>query len=311
MDELIKIIGSLISIAAGVTGLFIKVIPWIRKKQDQYSLEKRFGAELYSKSEIENALKYYIEPYCQTLDPSGGEEPRHILGTKQNIFDVLDEALTHTSEYRYIILLADSGMGKTTFLLNYYVRHLKLRRNKFKIEVIPLGIPDVEDRIEKIQNHKDTVLFLDAFDEDTKAYNNHKQRLDDLVKLTRNFNRVLITCRTQFFSKDEEIPQETGIVIIGPRPAGTKAQHVFHKLYLSPFTDEQIRAYLKNRYSLLHIKIRKKAYNYVKKIHHLCVRPMLLAYLPNLLDIKRKIFYSYELYEEMIEAWLIREEGII
>jgi hypothetical protein len=48
----------------------------------------------------------------------------------------------------------------------------------------------------------------------------------------------------------------------------------------------------------------------VKKIEHLSARPMLLAHIRDLLKSKREFKYSFELYEEMVEAWLIREEGI-
>ncbi|MBC6951009.1 hypothetical protein DWB58_24030 [candidate division KSB1 bacterium] len=209
-----------------------------------------------------------------------------------------------------MILLADSGMGKTSFLLNYYARHLRQRRKKFDLALVPLGIPDADARIKEIANKNNTVLFLDALDEDTLAIVDHVARLRDILALTRDFSRVLITCRTQFFPKEEEIPSETGIVKIGPKAAGEKAQYVFHKLYLSPFTDEQVQAYLKRRYPFAQRR-RRLAQDMVQKIPNLSVRPMLLSHIDDLVRANREIKYSFELYEDMVEAWLVREEGIV
>ena len=295
----------------GLLTLFLtKFIPWCRTKRNNRSLAKRFGAELYPRGVIEQATKYYIEPFCQSVDPAGGEESRLVYSIREKIFSAIDHALYHPTEYRYLILLADSGMGKTSFLLNYYVRNLRRFRRKHKLELLPLGIPDVEERIQKIKDKKDKVLFLDALDEDTLAIVDHVERLATLMQLTREFQKIVLTCRTQFFPKDEEIPRETGIVKIGPKSAGEAGEYVFYKLYLAPFTDDQVKAYLKKRYSLWKRRTRQKAAAMVKKIAHLSARPMLLAHIDDLLKTERTFNYSFELYEEMVEAWLIREEGI-
>ncbi len=315
--EWLPLLGTAIGIIGGLAGLatafFTKVLPWWRTKRDRRSLEKHFGADLYPAAIIERSTQYYIQPYCRSLDPAGAEEPRLVYGAKENLFDAVDSMLANPTEYRYLILLADSGMGKTSFVLNYYARHLRLRRRKFELALVPLGIPEVDKRIEEIkQRHapKNTVLLLDALDEDTLAIVDHAARLRDLLDLTRDFHKVLLTCRTQFFPKEEEIPQETGIVRLGPRAAGVQAQHAFHKLYLMPFTDEQVQAYLKRRYSFFKKKKRALAQEMVAKIPNLSVRPMLLAHIDDLVRKGRVITHTFELYEEMIAAWLVREEGI-
>ncbi|MDZ7289393.1 MAG: hypothetical protein ONB44_11190 [candidate division KSB1 bacterium] len=69
------------------------------------------------------------------------------------------------------------------------------------MQVIPLGIKDADERIKAVAAKSDTVLFLDALDEDTLAIVDHRQRVLDLCDMTREFRRVLITCRTQFFPR--------------------------------------------------------------------------------------------------------------
>src|SRR6185295_16571387 len=106
-------------------------------------------------------------------------------------------------------------------------------------------------------------------DEDTLANVDHIVRVRDLLELTRDFSRVVITCRSQFFPKDEEIPKETGILKVGSRMAGESAEYIFHKLYLSPFTDEQVRGYLRRRYPVWRRRRRHAAFEMIRKIPNL------------------------------------------
>jgi hypothetical protein len=305
-------VASMIGVGVAVaTTLATKTYPWLKAKADRRSLQKRTGAELFPAASIERSIRYYITPYCQNVDPATGDEPGAIYSVKQDLFKALDDALSHPIEYKYLILLADSGMGKTSALINYYVRHLRRWRRKFEINLVPLNIPDADERIAAIPNKGSTVLFLDALDEDMLAIVDHVERIRLLLKLTREFGRVVMTCRTQFFPRDEEIPKETGILKIGDRLAGEKAEYIFHKLYLTPFTNSQVHKYLRRKYPLWRYLRRRKAKQMAQKIPSLTARPMLLAHIDDLVESNLKINYSFELYEEMIEAWLKREEGFI
>jgi hypothetical protein len=293
-----------------VTTLSTKTGPWLAAKLKTRSISRHLGPE-FTIAGIHRSVRYYIRALCQDLDPAGAEEPRLVYGVQEKLFDALDKALTHPTEHNFIFLLADSGMGKTSALINYYARHLRRFRKPFKLFLIPLGIPDADERIAKITDRAGSVLFLDALDEDTLAMVDHAERLRTLLSLTRDFERVLISCRTQFFSKDEEIPKETGKIKVGARAAGESAEYYFHKIYLSPFNDDQVTKYLKRRYPIWRYGRRRKAHAIVKKIPNLTVRPMLLAHVDDIVQSNRDIKYSYQLYEEMVEAWLEREQGFI
>jgi hypothetical protein len=211
-----------------------------------------------------------------------------------------------------MLLLADSGMGKTSFLLNYYARNQKKRKTlRRRIVVIPLGRPNVIKKIEGIEHKKDTVLMLDAFDEDTEAIRDHRFRLQQIMEVCADFSRVVLTCRTQFFSSDEEIPKETGVAIVSPRKAGQGRMYKFYKLYLSPFTDLQVKQYLRMRFSFWQYQNRKTALKIIDSIPELSVRPMLLAVVPDLVEKNHAVTDLYDLYEFMVESWLERESNWI
>lgn len=294
-------IGALAAVAAA----WFAYLPILQQRRTQRLLEKSFGSDLYSPETIERSTRYYIPPNCSSVDPAQEAEIRQVKVTKQKLFEMVDEHLAEDSANRHLLLLADSGMGKSSFVLNYYARNQQLRKRQ-RLAVVPLGIPDADEYITKIDNKRDTVIFLDAFDEDTKAIKDHRGRLLELMHACRQFKRVLITCRTQFFPRDEEIPRETGIARVGPRKAGEGATYEFWKLYLSPLSDEQVEAYLRKRYRWSRRK-RSLANVLVKKIPLLSVRPMLLAYIPDLLESGAKIEYAFQLYEVLVEKWLERE----
>ena len=244
-----------------LTAVLTRAYPWAIAKLDSRSLEKHLGTEVNA----ERSIRYYVRPSCQSLDPAGDDESRLVIGTQEQLFAKLDTILSSDSEFRYIILLADSGMGKSSALINYCARHLRKWRKPYKVELIPLGTSDADERIAKIENRRGTVLFLDAFDEDVLAIADHAERLRLLIKVTKDFRKVVITCRTQFFPKDDELPTRTGILKLGGRAAGEPAEVYFHKLYLSPFSDVEVDKYICRRYPWWRHRKRKLARNLVKK----------------------------------------------
>ena len=301
---------------AGITGLLFKfwpklIVRW-RERQRKFKLERRLNAVDYTEHDIERAVTFYITPECQVIDPSGAEDFRRIYPVRQNLFEVVDDLLNRIEEYKFSLILGDTGMGKTSFLLNYYARHWQdaHQRKRFSIMLIPLGAGNAEEKIAAVINKADTVLFLDALDEDALALANHKQRFHRLAEASSQFRRVLITCRTQFFSREDEIPTEAGVIKVGPIGPGDTREYKIHKLYISPFSEEQIRRYLWRRFPFWQPRKRRSAFALVKKIEDLPARPMLLAQIELILSLGEECKYSFQIYEQMVQSWLNREKGI-
>lgn len=198
-------------------------------------------------------------------------------------------------------------MGKSSFVLNYYAANrARWRRKRRRLAIVPLGHPDALDYIMKIDAKRETVLMLDAFDEDAAAIVDYRKRIEDLVRFCAPFQRLLITCRTQFFPRAVEIPHRAGFVY-EPRGVGNSGEYEFRKLYLMPFADSQITEYLRLRFRW-RLFARHRARVLVKRVPDLSARPMLLAHLPELIKSNLVPATAYELYNILVTQWLEREK---
>ncbi|MCG8344478.1 MAG: hypothetical protein MI685_04850 [Chlorobiales bacterium] len=306
----IALIISAIAVLVSIAAIFFNLLPFFQELRNKRILKNKLGLGPYNEATINNSTRYYIRPKCSNLDPASEEEPRlALIATRESLFNKVDDFLDKEGSKRHLIILADSGTGKTSFMLNYYAYNYKKRypKKRHNLALIPLGAKDSDGLIEKIEDKSETAIFLDAFDEDVKAVHDHKKRMSELFDLCREFKRVIITSRTQFFPKDEEIPKETGIMKIEPRKAGEIQAYELWKLYLSPFDDKEIKKYINKKFSLLSYKAKRKANEYLEKVPLLSVRPMLLAHISDIVTSNKAVEYTYELYEIMVEAWLERE----
>ncbi len=308
----IPVLVALLSAGIALFAAFPGWLQYRKQRRKEKLLEREFGAELYPTQVIQNSTRYYIPPDYTNIDPAHEAKMRQAVPAREPLFDKMDALLRDDVSDRHFLLLADSGMGKSSFVLNYYARNQELPEGKRRrIALVPLGIPNADEHIQKIPQQNKTILFLDAFDEDAKAIADHKQRLRDLMALCENFERVVLTCRTQFFPREEEIPKETGIARVGPRRAGEGRTYEFWKLYLAPFTDPQVESFIRKRWKLWQWRERGKTRELMQKAPLLSVRPMLMAYIPDLLKSQSQIQYSFQLYEILVEKWYERERGFV
>jgi len=288
---------------------------WVAKRQEKYAA--RDLHPFFSRGEIAQATKYYIPTQFQNVSPSEDEEPgrSYVAAARQPLIPLfLNKSFKDDSDHqKYYLILADSGMGKTTFMINLYLKYRSKRQfpwhpQKYQIKLFPLAHPETLDQIAKIPDNKknNCILLLDAFDEDNKAVVDYKSRLQEILDLTWEFREIVITCRTQFFPNSNSEPTETGLFKFGPKGG----QHHFQKLYLSVFSKKDIKKYLKKRYPHIYPFLTLKyikALSIVLKSPNLMMRPMLLSYIEDLISSERDFEYGFQIYETLIDQWLQRE----
>ncbi|MEZ4746605.1 MAG: DUF1566 domain-containing protein [Calditrichia bacterium] len=270
----------------------------------------------FSDEDFQNATKYYIKPHCQKIDPATIIDSQNAKIKRYDLFETINYLLEQPDKYKYIMIFGETGTGKTSFLLNFYYEYKSLKLFKrTRIKVIPMGfVKNLSDEINKIGNKSNTVLCLDALDEDTLMHdsadsNKYQERIWEICQQTYEFRNVIITCRSQFFPKDVITKLSTNINKPGSVGMGESGEYTFKKLYISYFNNSQIREYLKKRFPGDQEKFQKslnKANDLVGRIPELTMRPMILAYIDDLLN--KNIDYTYQIYESIVDAWINREK---
>lgn len=305
ITAIIIILGFLLSIFSVLWKGLSSLVLW----RNQRVLNKDLR-NFFMPTDVERATRYYISTQYQNVSPSEDEEPgrRYIAAAKNKLIPLfLQKAfLQGKDNNKYYLILADTGMGKTTFLINLYISYKNQWRifNKPRpdIKLIPLGSPDALAAIQRIENPQNTILLLDAFDEDVKALHHYKSRMEEILAVVKDFYEIVITCRTQFFPSQKEEPYETGHFTFGE-----SGEYKFQKLYISVFQDKDIKQYIHKRFPFYQWSNRRKAWRITKKSPNLVMRPMLLSHIEDLLDRPNEYEFSFEIYEQMVEKWIERE----
>ena len=283
-------------------------------------------APYYEKYRVKRATEYFISTNGQNISPTKEEEPaignKFITREKLIPFFINNVFRGKKESDKFYLILADSGMGKTTFLINLYIKYNSIFnfKSKHNIKILPFGEKDIIQRIKEIANNqnkaKDTILLLDAFDEykgllspenpdgltDDERF---RKQLDEIFDITRDFRNVIISSRTQYFPAQEENPYELNIPCFGK-----EGFYKLSKLYLSPFDEKDIKKYLNKKFGIFKIwnlKKKRKAKKITGDSHKLMVRPMLLSYIDYLVDDDSNYEKTVDIYDILIKKWIDRE----
>lgn len=321
--ELSVFLSGLISII-----LVISVTTLIKYMKKRYKDSKaaRDLAPYFDYIKVKASCDLFIPTKFQSQSPTREDEPQfnHKSVMKYLLIPFLIKTVFNekkTSDKFYLVL-GDSGMGKTTFMINLYIQYTSFFNfgKKYKIRLYPCGDDRILDQIKMVnpKEARDTILLLDAFDEDPKLLplaesdglsddQRFHRRLDEFIEIIRDFRKVVFTSRTQYFPGQEDEPYELKI-----RRFDEKGFHILTKLYLSPFDDKEIKRYLNKKYGVLkvwnHWK-KQTATAIVKNTFKLMARPMLLSYIDYLTDKQQVFKNSYEIYETLVAKWIEREAG--
>jgi sulfatase modifying factor 1 len=306
------------------TALFLAIcclmIYAIKKTFQHYRLthiaRKRLSHHFDYKKVIKEK-KYFIDTQYQKSSPGQQDEPNIPEERYKLIPHFLKKVFKDDGkDGKFYIILGDSGMGKSTFITYLYLQfHSLLRRRSYKMKLFKLTNNDCLDIVKQIpfEEARNTILLLDALDEDPhmiakkgqsieKAFN---KRVDVIIQNIRNFKKVIITCRTQYFPNQEERPYEIKV-----KRNDEQGYYTLNKLYISPFTDKEATAYLRKKYGILPFVNRnkkQKAAKILKRSSKLMTRPMLLSYIDFLCEENRAFETQHDIYETLIQKWLERE----
>jgi len=338
--ELAGVDKTLIPILSIVIVLFIiTIISSLRKKifQGLYEWHKiiKKAKDLkpeFEENDIKELSRIFIKTTGAEKSPNRYDNPEEVYKYTGKTYDLIDFMLQSFSEntenHKFYLVLADSGMGKTAFMVNLYLKNYSYRKllfgNRYTIKLLRFQSNNTEkpvDILERIKSMKcddipNTILLLDGLDEDPFIYSKDKSVSDEkafndrvahIAGETCNYKEVVITCRTQYFPQQEDDVYELNI-----KKTNGKGFHSFQKYYIFPFSDLDVTKYLNKKYGwwifkYLHGEKKDIALRVVKNSKNLMLRPMLMSYIEYLVDDKKVYNSSVEIYDALIEKWLTRE----
>lgn len=299
-------------------GTIVTIITFSYKYISNLFTKSRNNKDLYpfyNNKILKDARKKYIRTKCQNLDPSVdiNYKSSYAFAVKEDLLDFfLDKVFKIKNiENKFYLILADSGMGKSTFMLNLFYKFNSLKNiifSKTKIKLLPLGekYQTIIETISSIEDKKNTILLLDALDESPIFITNEEinTKFNELIELVKDFKIVIITCRTHFFSKEKDEPFELKIKRFNTKGNGF---HLIKKLYISPFDDNDIESYINKTFNIFEEEKKAKANRIIANANDLFIRPMLLSYIKDLVTEKKDLHYNFEIYESLINTWVERE----
>jgi hypothetical protein len=162
----------------------------------------------FTDQEIADAIANYVEPDCSPSDPLSESDPIKLATARTKIFKNIDECVNKDGLNHHILVLAEAGMGKSALCLNFCAREQgKPAKKRTSVTVIPLGRSDALQQIQAVERKNETVLFLDALDEDSAAIEDSDAQLKKLMDAAADFKAVIVTCRSQFYLADGPNPK--------------------------------------------------------------------------------------------------------
>ncbi|MDM8543295.1 formylglycine-generating enzyme family protein [Desulfococcaceae bacterium HSG9] len=277
---------------------------------------KKYAEELETMNTIMyqdplEVARYYVEPECQDYNPADYESEIHLV-TKRPIMEIINEFFKKEKSHpgdNQLFVLSDAGMGKTALLTMIKLAYLTDFWPKQTDCVLKkLGEKTLEE-LEGLTSRSQTVLLLDSLDEDSAAYGRVSERLQEILKTTKHFKKVLITCRTQYFPKGgDDAFKRPDLVDISGFSCPVK--------YLSFFDDHKVYAYLSKRFPKKFGLFRnnekiEEAQKVIQKMGYLRCRPMILSYIDTLMKspLIGEKESDYYIYDALVESWFKREQS--
>ena len=282
--------------------------------------QRNFFAFVSKKTKREAALRtlgvfsdFKIDAFMETLaayvpvrcEKENGCEKKN--GSEAgNFFKVFSKELKQESgtEKKFYLLLGKTGVGKSTAMLYLFTR-LATSQRRFQMVFFPLSLG--LSLLEEIQDKANTILLLDGFDEMPEALEDANAFFSKVENATKDFRKIVIACRTQFFKSQAEEREKTD----------TRPPCYYQKYYLCLLDEETVRSWIQREIpwgGKEHEKY-QLALKIVEKSNKLFHRPLLLPHIRKMVGHEKKLKFvfgkdkptSWEVYDLIIRAWEDRE----
>ncbi|MFH2059689.1 MAG: hypothetical protein ABIJ59_12410 [Pseudomonadota bacterium] len=287
---------------------FSLTIPLWTHKKSLNQLHHLTNSNMYDKQTINQALKSYIPPKFQEIHPNKRATKGKYRIRRKDLTTAVDLFLDHKVPCRHLLLLADSGMGKTCFALNFYIHNKnRPKKNRHKIVLIPLRLPNADQLILSLPDQNDCVLFLDALDKDIKAFQKPHERIRQIIDQTSKFKRVIITSNLNFIPAIRHLPTQKGYEIIEPKNINDNRIYRLRRFYMSPMTLSDVKKNLNAKIPFWQKNLRKKIEELIRENPSLDITHLMLNYLIEIIQEDPNILSKNDVYKAMLKKRMNHE----
>ena len=211
------------------------------------------------------------------------------------------------SDAPYLFVLGASGTGKTTFLQKNFVRFARSYPD-CRLVFVYASAKTIE-KIRGIERPENTVLFVDALDEDRPSRSRFSERKKEFQSLfaERKFKKVIFSCRTEFFEKKEDEYLKT---------VGADKKISAFRLELKNFSNRQTINYLQKYFYSNQEKYGRAVrmmqaefvFGNIDKIgREIFTNPFLLSHIGRLTDEDFDSREEIDIYDRLISVWAKEE----
>jgi len=302
------------------TGLFSVLLFLILKKTSSFisrvvnnhsrssELNQFLSQGIYSEYDTASALKPFVPPLAQVVSPfSKTAVVKNQFTAKKYLTGMVDGFIHQKMKCRYMLILADSGMGKTCFLLNYYF-HLKHQKKEraLKVTLVPLRLKMSDQMIGSVPDPNHHILLLDGLNEDVKALGDPHKRMRELIDMTRKFKRVVITATPHFIPRLSHLPKSREYEIIEPEDIKDSTIYRLNRVYMSRLRMPDVKNHLRHLFSFWNPGNKGKIVKLIQERPYIPINPLVLRFLKEISVGKLSILSLSEIYEAYIR---ISEKG--
>jgi len=144
----------------------------------------------------------YVDPVCR----ANAEAHPQALSRRLRAF--LNGA-PKEAPHNQLLLTGNAGTGKSAALAILKIASLSMFWPQgYRCTLLKLG-PDAVETIKRLPHAQATLLLLDGLDEDPEAWHRGADRLNDLLRETRFFRRVVVACDADFLTASTAPPCPT------------------------------------------------------------------------------------------------------
>ncbi len=287
---------------SALEGFLLRIIPFFDKKVYYQSLFSFFHG-VSSKEEVKEKISKYIPLYPSKFgDLLVKYAPLKNYFKQENRPDllVLWKKFAEVSP-KVCLLVAESGMGKTLLFQKVFIELAKKYPN-YHLAFVYCGL-DTDQQIAQVKEQsktkeQETIIFIDAFDEDYKARSqDHIARFKEIILELQNFKKIFISARIQLFEKDAQVPTGIGKMNFIRVEIGKMNKPSIEKFIKIQFPDKVTQA---------------KALKMVSgKEESLFYRPLILSYLDFLFAAEKPFYFLAQIYTQIVKEWAERESRVL